>query len=54
MMTTVLQLLSLQDERLQQDEAHQRCAWFTEIVLRKVCVYLSIYVPMFVRTHPRE
>ena len=32
------------------------CAWFTEIVFVKVCVctYLSTYLPMFVRTHPRE
>ena len=26
------------------------CAWLTEIVFVKVCVYLS----MFIRTHPRE
>ena len=32
------------------------CAWFTVIVSVKVCVctYLSTYLPMFVRTHPRE
>ena len=31
------------------------CAW-TVIVFVKVCVYtyLSTYLPMFVRTHPRE
>ena len=33
-------------------------AWFTEIVLRKVCVclsiYLSMYLCMFVSTHPRK
>jgi len=28
--------------------------WFTEIVLWKVCVYLSIYLLMFVHMHPRE
>ena len=28
------------------------CAWFTEIVFVKVCV--CTYLPMFVRTHPRE
>ena len=28
------------------------CAWFTEIVFVKVCV--CTYLPMFVRTYPRE
>ena len=29
------------------------CAWFTEIVFVK-CVCVPIYLPMFVRMHPRE
>ena len=32
----------------------KRFAWFTEIVFVKVCVCVCIYLPMFVRTHPRE
>jgi len=30
------------------------CAWFPKIVFRKVCVFVCLYVYLFVFPHPRE